>query len=62
LIKVLSFEGKDKTKGGMERREFFNKAEVFATSIGFVRVLMEELRQPSPGAKDDSIGNVFNEK
>jgi hypothetical protein len=49
-IKVIPFWGNDKTKGGMEPREFFKKAEVFAASKGFVRGLVEEL--PSPEAEE----------
>ena len=51
-IKVIPFWGNDKTKGGMEPREFFKKAEVFAASKGFVRGLVEELKLPSPGAEE----------
>ncbi|KAI2500191.1 hypothetical protein MHU86_14266 [Fragilaria crotonensis] len=49
-IKVIPFWGNDKTKGGMEPREFFKKAEVFAASKGFERGLLEKLKLPSPGA------------
>ncbi|KAI2511209.1 hypothetical protein MHU86_3174 [Fragilaria crotonensis] len=51
-IKVIPFWGNDKTKGGMEPREFFKKAEVFAASKGFERGLLEKLKLPSPGAGD----------
>ena len=49
-IKVIPFWGNDKTKGGMEPREFFKKAEVFAASKGFERGLLEKLKLPSQGA------------
>ena len=49
-IKVIPFCGNDKTRGSMEPREFFKKAEVFAVSKGFVRGLVEDLRMPSQGA------------
>jgi hypothetical protein len=51
-INLIPFWGNDKTKGGMEPQEFFMKAEVFATSKGFVTGLVEELKLPSPGAEE----------
>ena len=63
-IKVIPFWGNDKTKGGMEPREFFKKAEVFAASKGFVRGLVEDLKLPSPGAveltKDEELAQKWN--
>ena len=41
-VKVIPFYGTDTTKGGVEPREFFKKAEVFAATKGFKKVLLEE--------------------
>jgi hypothetical protein len=61
---VIPFWGNDKTKGGMEPREFFKKAEVFAASKGFVRGLVEDLKLPSPGAveltKEEELAQKWN--
>ncbi|KAI2512201.1 hypothetical protein MHU86_2288 [Fragilaria crotonensis] len=50
-IKVIPFSGTDTTKGGMEPREFFMKAEVFAATKGFKRALLEDRVSPSLAMK-----------
>ena len=50
-IKVIPFSGTDTTKGGMEPREFFMKAEVFAATKGFKRALLEDRVSPSMAIK-----------
>ena len=52
-IKVIPFSGTDTTKGGMEPREFFMKAEVFAATKGFKRALLEDRVLPSWSGKED---------
>ena len=51
--KVIPFYGTDTTKGGVEPREFFKKAEVFAATKGFKKVLLEEGVLPSWAEKED---------
>ena len=64
-IKIIPIWGNNKTKGGMEPREFFKKAEVIAASKGFVGGLVEELKLLSPGAsleltKDEEQAQKWN--
>ena len=54
-IKVLPFFGTDTTKGGLEPREFFMKAEVFAATKGFKRALLEDKVSPSWSGKDELL-------
>ena len=41
-IKVIPFYGTDTSKGGVEPREFFTKAEVFAATKGFKQALLQD--------------------
>ena len=54
-IKVLPFFGTDTTKGGLEPREFFMKAEVFAATKGFKRALLEDRVLPSWSGKEELL-------
>ena len=54
-IKVLPFFGTDTTKGGLEPREFFMKAKVFAATKGFKRALLEDKVSPSWSGKDELL-------
>jgi hypothetical protein len=41
-IKVIPFYGTDTSKGGVEPREFFTKAEVFAATKGFKQAMLQD--------------------
>ncbi|KAI2510706.1 hypothetical protein MHU86_3654 [Fragilaria crotonensis] len=61
-IKVIPFWGNDKTKGGMEPREFFKKAEVFAASKGFERGLLEVEAAKPRGCGGDAFAIIEAEE
>ena len=52
-IKVLPFYGSDTSKGGLEPREFFMKAEVFAATKGYKKALLEDKISPSWAESED---------
>ena len=52
-IKVLPFYGTDTSKGGLEPREFFMKAEVFAATKGYKKALLEDKVSPSWAESED---------
>ena len=54
-IKVLPFFGTDTTKGGLEPREFFMKAEVFAATKGFKRALLDDRVLQSWSGKEELL-------
>jgi len=41
-VKVIPYYGTDTTTGGVEPQEFFKKAEVFAATKGYKKVLLIE--------------------
>ena len=54
-INVRPFFGTDTSKGGLEPRKFFMKAEVFAATKGFKRALLEDKVSPSWSGKDELL-------
>ncbi|KAI2497956.1 hypothetical protein MHU86_16562 [Fragilaria crotonensis] len=52
-IKVIPFYGTDTSKGGLEPREFFTKAEVFAATRGFKKAMLEEKIKEEFAFKED---------
>jgi hypothetical protein len=54
-INVRPFFGTDTSKGGLEPRKFFMKAEVFAATKGFKRALLEDRVLPSWSGKEELL-------
>ena len=52
-IKVIPYNGMDTTKGGVEPRELFTKAEVFAATKGFKKVLTEKRVKQEWASRED---------